>query len=158
KRVIDYEMFGIFLLDEGHGELVLRKAVSFGLAAERKTRVRLGEGLTGAAAQSKQPIRVGDVRADPRYLALIPETRSELVVPLVHKDRVVGVFDLESSALDKFTEEHVKVLTPLASQVAVAIENARLYENLARQEERVGRELELAQWIQQSLFPDATPE
>src|SRR5262249_46617653 len=157
KRVIDYEMFGIFLLDEARGELVLRKAVSFGLATERKTRVKVGAGLTGTAALTKQPVRVGDVRADPRYLALIPETRSELVVPLVHKDRVVGVFDLESTAVDRFAEEHVKVLTALASQVAVAIENARLYENLARQEERVGRELELAQWIQQSLFPDATP-
>jgi phosphoserine phosphatase RsbU/P len=158
KRVIDYEMFGIFLLDESSGELVLRKAVSYGPTAERKTRIRLGEGLTGAAALSKQPVRVGDVRADARYLALIPETRSELVVPLVYKDRLLGVFDLESSALDRFTEEHVKVLTPLASQVAVAIENARLYEKLARQEERVGRELELAQSIQQGLFPDVTPE
>jgi sigma-B regulation protein RsbU (phosphoserine phosphatase) len=157
KRVIDYEMFGIFLLDEDRGELVLRKAVSYGLTKEKKTRIRVGEGLTGAAAASKQPVRVGDVRRDPRYLALIPETRSELVVPLVHKGRLVGVFDLESSALDRFTEEHVKVLTPLASQVAVAIENARLYETLARQEARVGRELELAQWIQQNLFPDVTP-
>ena len=79
------------------------------------------------------------------------------MVPLVHKGRVVGVFDLESSVLDRFTDEHLKVLTPLASQVAVAIENARLYERLARQEERVGRELELAQWVQQNLFPDEPP-
>jgi sigma-B regulation protein RsbU (phosphoserine phosphatase) len=157
KRVIDYEMFGIFLLDEEKGELILRKAVSYGATKEKKTRIRLGEGLTGAAALSKQPILVGDVRREPRYLDLIPETRSELVVPLVHKDRVVGVFDLESSVVDGFNEEHLKVLTPLASQVAVAIENARLYETLARQEERVGRELALAQWIQQNLFPDEPP-
>jgi sigma-B regulation protein RsbU (phosphoserine phosphatase) len=157
KRVIDYEMFGILLFDEAKGELVLRKAVSYGTTKEKKTRIRLDEGLTGAAARSKQPILVGDVRKDPRYLPLIPETRSELVVPLVHKDRLVGVFDLESSVLDRFTDEHLKVLTPLASQVAVAIENARLYETLARQEERVGRELELAQWVQQNLFPDEPP-
>ncbi|HUG52174.1 MAG TPA: PP2C family protein-serine/threonine phosphatase, partial [Vicinamibacteria bacterium] len=82
---------------------------------------------------------------------------SELVVPLVHKDRVVGVFDLESSELDRFTEEHLRMLTPLASQVAVAIENARLYETLARQEVRRGKELALAQWVQQNLFPDEPP-
>jgi sigma-B regulation protein RsbU (phosphoserine phosphatase) len=158
KRVIDYEMFGILLLDEEKGELVLRKAVSYGASKEKKTRIRLGEGLTGAAALSKEPILVGDVRGDARYLPLIPETRSELVVPLVHKGRVVGVFDLESSVLDRFTDEHLKVLTPLASQVAVAIDNARLYETLARQEERVGRELELAQWVQQNLFPDDPPQ
>jgi sigma-B regulation protein RsbU (phosphoserine phosphatase) len=157
KRVIDYEMFGIFLLDEAQGELVLRKAVSYGATREKKTRIALGEGLTGAAALSQQPVLVGDVRLDPRYLPLIPETRSELVVPLVHKGRVVGVFDLESSVLDRFSPQHLEVLTPLASQVAVAIENARLYETLARQEERLGRELELAQWIQQNLFPDEPP-
>jgi len=157
KRVIDYEMFGIFLLDDEKDELVLRKAVSYGATTEKKTRIRVGEGLTGAAARSQQPVLVGDVRRDPRYLALIPETRSELVVPLVHKGHLVGVFDLESSVLDRFTEEHLKMLTPLASQVAVALENARLYETLARQEARVGRELELAQWIQQNLFPDQAP-
>ena len=130
KRVIDYEMFGILLLDEAPRRA---GAAQVGLAtapSEEKTRIKLGEGLCGAAALTKQPILVGDVRKDPRYLTLIPETRSELVVPLVHKDRVVGVFDLESPALDRFTEEHVKVLTPLASQVAVAIENARLYDEL----------------------------
>jgi len=158
KRVIDYEMFGILLLDEEKGELVLRKAVSYGASKEKKTRIKLGEGLTGTSAVTKQPILVGDVQRDRRYLPLIPETRSELVVPLVHKDRVVGVFDLESSVLDRFTYEHLEVLTPLASQVAVAIENARLYETLARQEARVGRELELAQWVQQNLFPDEPPQ
>jgi phosphoserine phosphatase RsbU/P len=156
KRVIDYEMFGILLLDERRGELVLRKAVSYG-ATNEKTRVKVGEGLTGAAALTKQAIRVGDVSRDPRYLALIPETRSELVVPLIHKDRVVGVFDLESSALDRFTEEDVKVLTPLASQVAVAIENARLYAEIVRKDARIQKELSIAQVIQHGLFPEAFP-
>ncbi|HET7747468.1 MAG TPA: SpoIIE family protein phosphatase [Vicinamibacteria bacterium] len=156
KRVIDYETFGILLLDERRGELVLRKAVSYGRANE-KTRIRLGEGLCGAAAVSKQPILVGDVRQDPRYLALVPETRSELVVPLIHKDRVVGVFDLESPELDRFTEEHVKVLTPLASQVAGALENARLYADILRKEERLGKELAIARRVQHGLFPEQFP-
>ena len=153
KRVIDYEMFGILLLDEERGELVLRKAVSYGASKEKKTRIRLGEGLVGAAALSKQPVLVGDVRRDPRYLALIPETRSELVVPLIHKDRVVGVFDLESSVLDRFTDEHVKILTPLASQVAVAIDNARLYAEVRKRDARLHRELTIAREIQHGLFP-----
>ena len=156
KRVIDYEMFGIFLVDERRGELVLRKAVSYG-GTNDKTRVKFGEGLTGAAALTKQTIRVGDVSRDPRYLALIPETRSELVVPLIHKDRVVGVFDLESPALDRFTEEHVKVLTLLASQVAVAIENARLYAEIVRKDARIQKELSIAQVIQNGLFPESFP-
>ena len=156
KRVIDYEMFGILLLDARRGELVLRKAVSYG-GTKEKTRIKLGEGLTGAAALTKQTIRVGDVSRDPRYLALIPETRSELVVPLIHKDKVLGVFDLESPALDRFTEEHVKVLTLLASQVAVAIENARLYAEIVRKDARIQKELKIAQVIQHGLFPEAFP-
>lgn len=156
KRVIDYEMFAILLLDEERRELVLRKSVSYGTIQE-KTTIKLGEGLTGIAALTKQPILVSDVRQDPRYLELIPETRSELVVPLVTKDRVVGVFDLESSQLDRFTEEHVKVLTALAGQVAVAIENARLYDELVRREMRLNRELKIARDVQHGLFPEDDP-
>jgi len=94
KRVVDYEMFGILLLDEDRQELVLRQAVNFGPGKE-KSRLPVSEGLCGAAVRSKEPVRVGDVGADPRYVRLVEETRSELAIPLVHKDRVVGVFDLE---------------------------------------------------------------
>ena len=101
-----------------------------------RRRIALSEGLTGAAASSKEPVIVGDVREDPRYIAVEPDVRSELVMPLVFKGRVVGVFDLESRELNRFTHEHIKVLTPLASQFAVAIENARLYEDITKRETR----------------------
>jgi sigma-B regulation protein RsbU (phosphoserine phosphatase) len=156
KRVIDYEMFGILLFDEERKELVLRKSVSFNNFPEKRA-IRVGEGLCGTAALFKEPILVGDVRQDPRYLNLIPETRSELVIPLIHKDRCLGVFDLESRELDRFTEEHVKILTPLAAQVAVAIENARLYEEIRKKEQRVQSELAIAQGIQHGLFPEECP-
>jgi phosphoserine phosphatase RsbU/P len=156
KRVIDYEMFGILLVEPGTGDLIVREAVRYGGAQERY-RIRAGEGLSGAAVASKQPVLVNDVRADSRYLSLIAETRSELVVPLVHKDRVVGVFDLESTGLNAFNEEHVKVLTPLASQVAVAIENARLYEELRDRDLLRARELDIAAGIQHGLFPEDCP-
>lgn len=156
KRVIDYEMFGILLLDGDGTELVLRRAVSYGSIPD-KTRIRVGEGLCGTAALTKQPILVGDVSSDPRYLNLIPQARSELVVPLLHKDRVVGVFDLESTVLNGFTEQHLKVLTPLASQVAVAIENARLVDQIVEQKERLERELAIARRVQHGLFPEECP-
>jgi sigma-B regulation protein RsbU (phosphoserine phosphatase) len=156
KRVIDYEMFGILLVDETTGDLVLREAVRYGGTPERY-RIKAGEGLSGAAVASKEPVLVNDVREDSRYLSLIAETRSELVVPLVHKDKVVGVFDLESTALGAFTEEHVKVLTPLASQVAVAIENARLYEELRSRDLLRAREMKIAADVQHGLFPEDCP-
>jgi sigma-B regulation protein RsbU (phosphoserine phosphatase) len=157
KRVIDYEMFGILLLADGGQELVLRKAVNFGPGKER-ARLPVSEGLCGAAVRSREPVLVGDVRRDPRYVSLVAETRSELVVPLVVKDRVIGVFDLESPQLDRFSEEHVKVLTPLASQVAVAIENAQLYAEIRRTDQRLSRELKIAREVQHALFPEGSPQ
>lgn len=156
KRVIDYEMFGILLLDEQRQELVLRKSVRFKGAGE-KARIKVSEGLCGAAVRTKEPVLVEDVDRDPRYVRLVPGTRSELVVPLVHKDRVVGVFDLESTELARFTEEHVKVLLPLASQVAVAVENARLVEELVRREARLHKELSIARRVQAGLLPEVHP-
>ncbi|MCM2258165.1 MAG: GAF domain-containing protein [Vicinamibacteria bacterium] len=156
KRVIDYEMFGILLLDERAQELVMYKQVRFGEFKE-KTRIAIGRGLCGTAAATKQPVLVGDVTKDPRYVSIVPETRSELVIPLIHKDKVIGVFDLESTVPHRFTEEHVKVLTPLASQAAIAIENARLYEALRQKEARLQRELAVAQAVQHGLFPEECP-
>jgi sigma-B regulation protein RsbU (phosphoserine phosphatase) len=156
RRVVDYETFGILLLDEDRQELVLRKAVNFGSDLER-TRLKLSEGLCGAAVRSREPILVGDVRKDARYVGLVAETRSELVVPLVHKGRVIGVFDLESPQLDRFNERHVKVLTPLASQVAIAIENARLYDEIVKNDARLSRELRIARDVQHALFPESSP-
>ncbi|MEO8358629.1 MAG: GAF domain-containing SpoIIE family protein phosphatase, partial [Vicinamibacteria bacterium] len=156
-RVVDYEMFAIFLVDEKANELVLKTSRQMATITPRH-RIALNEGLTGAAASSKEPVIVGDVREDPRYIAVEPDVRSELVIPLVFKGRVVGVFDLESRELNRFTHEHIKVLTPLASQVAVAIENARLYEDITRREKRYRKELSIAQRIQEGLFPEESPK
>ncbi|MFI4944706.1 MAG: GAF domain-containing protein, partial [Burkholderiales bacterium] len=156
RRVVDFETFGILLLDEERQELVLRKAVNFGAGLER-TRLKVTEGLCGAAVRSREPVLVGDVRRDPRYVGIVAETRSELVVPLVHKDRVIGVLDLESPQLDRFSERDVKVLTPLASQLAIAIENARLYEEIGRNDKRLLRELRIARDVQHALFPESSP-
>lgn len=156
KRMIDYDSFGILLVDEARGELVLRKAVCFGPTKE-KARIRIGEGLTGTAVATKQSILVGDVRADPRYVVAVPGTRSELVVPLIHNDRVVGVFDLESPHLDRFTQEHLAILAPLASQVAIAVENARLVEEIRRNDKRLIDELIIAQRVQDGLLPEEAP-
>ena len=112
RRMVDFETFGVLLLDDERQELVLRKAVNFGAGLER-TRLKVSEGLCGAAVRSREPVLVGDVSADARYVGLVAETRSELVVPMLHKDRVIGVLDLESPQVDRFNER----LKPLNSFV-----------------------------------------
>jgi sigma-B regulation protein RsbU (phosphoserine phosphatase) len=156
KRLIDYRTFGILLLDEGTQQLDMKHAVRYGDENTAK-RVRLGQGLVGWAALHKQPVLVPDVSEDPRYINLVPDARSELVIPMLIKDRCIGVFDLESPELNAFTKEHMELLTLLASQAAVAIENARLYEEVRRNEERIEKELRFAQRVQMALLTTEPP-
>src|SRR5208282_5895553 len=95
---------------------------------------------------------------DPRYIEANPEARSELVVPLIYKDKVIGVLDLEHTRRGFFTDDHKRTVTTLAAQIAIAIENARLYEQVARQERRLERDLALARELQMRLLPHARPK
>jgi sigma-B regulation protein RsbU (phosphoserine phosphatase) len=156
KKLIDYRTFGILLLDEATNELEMKLAVRYGKGAESK-HVRLGEGLVGWSALHKEPVLVADVSQDPRYINMVDDARSELVIPMLIKDRCIGVFDLESPELDAFTKEHKELLTLLASQAAVAIDNARLYEEVRRNEERIEKELRFAQRVQMALLPSEPP-
>ena len=156
KRLIDYRTFGILLLNEATQQLEIKLAVRYGDEATQK-QVKLGEGLVGWSALHKEPLLVSDVSKDPRYLKLVEDVRSELVIPMLIKDRCIGVFDLESPELDAFTKEHKELLTLLASQAAVAIENARLYEEVSRKEERIEKELRFAQRVQMALLPTELP-
>jgi sigma-B regulation protein RsbU (phosphoserine phosphatase) len=156
KRVIDYRTFGILLLNEA-GELEMKLAVQYGEKVD-VPRVRLGEGLVGYAALHREPVLVSDVSQDPRYIKLVADVRSELAIPLLLKDRCIGVVDLESPELDAFSKRDVEILTLLAGQAAVAIENARLYEEVRANEERLEKELRFAQRVQTALLPSGPPK
>ena len=156
KRVIDYRTFGILLLND-ENELEIKLAVQFGEKHDLP-RVKLGEGLVGYAALHREPVLVSNVAEDPRYIQVVPDVRSELAIPMLIKDRCIGVFDLESPELDAFSKRDVEILTLLASQAAVAIENARLYEELRVNEARLEKEVRFAQRVQIALLPTGPPK
>ncbi|MFL6299400.1 MAG: GAF domain-containing protein [Terriglobales bacterium] len=156
-RLIDYQMFSILLLDGTGQNLVHRFSLRFKENIQLKHDIPLGRGLVGAAAQLKQAIVVPDVSKDPRYIMANPETKSELCVPLIHKGAVIGVLDLEHTRRNYFTEDHKRTMTTLAAQLAIAIENARLYERIAKQEARLEHELDMAREIQLRLLPQELP-
>src|SRR6185312_7770028 len=156
-KIIDYQMFSILLLDEDKQKLVHRFSVRFKENIQLKHDIPLGRGLVGAAAQEKKPVLVPDVTKDHRYIKANPETRSELCVPLIHKDKVIGVLDLEHTRKGFFTEEHVRTMTTLAAQIAIAVENASLYERIAREEQRLERDLAMAREVQHHLLPPTVP-
>ncbi len=158
RKLIDYQMFSILLLDSSGEKLQHRFSLRFRENIHLKHEVPLGRGLVGYAAQTGQAVLVPDVSKDPRYIAGNPETRSELAVPLIYKDKVIGVLDLEHTRRGFFTDDHRRTMMTLAAQVAIAIENARLYEEIARQERRLERDLALARELQMRLLPQTLPK
>jgi sigma-B regulation protein RsbU (phosphoserine phosphatase) len=158
RRLIDYQMFSIMLLDDKGETLITRYAWRFGYAHAPLRRIPITSGLVGAAVREWRPINVLDVRKDQRYLPMNPETRSELIVPLFHKGRIIGVLDLEHTRPGFFNEDHERALTTMAAQVAIAIENARLYQAVSRQERQLERDIAMAREVQLRLLPTSPPE
>ena len=158
SRLIDFQMFSILLLDSSGETLQHRFSLRFQENIHLKHDIPLGRGVVGFAAEQKQAVLVRDVKKDERYIETNPETRSELAVPLIYKDKVIGVLDLEHTKRGFFTEDHQRTITTLAAQIAIAIENARLYEEIARQERRLERDLSMARELQNRLLPQAHPK
>ena len=157
RGLITYDAFSILLVDEQNK--VLRHRVS--VRHDQRVNIDnipLGKGITGAAAESREPVRVDDTLADPRYIASHPDLRSEVAIPLIVHDRVVGVMDLESERVAYFTDDHVRTLSLLAPQIATSVENARLYEEVAQRQRRMEEDLKAARELQTWLLPTEPPD
>ena len=154
--LIAFDAFSVLLLDPEAKVLRHRFSERYDERVNLDN-IPLGKGITGAAAESREPVRVVDTLADPRYIASHPDIRSEVAVPLIVQDRVVGVMDLESSRIGYFTEEHVRLLALLAPQIASSVENARLYEEIAAREQRMEQDLKAAYNVQSVLLPRQAP-
>ena len=155
--LMDYDAFSILSIDHEAKALKHLSSIRYDQRVNIDN-VPLGKGITGAAAESREVVRVHDTNKDPRYIASHPDIRSEVAVPLIVQDRVVGVMDLESSRVGYFSDDHVRTLALLAPQVASSVENARLYAELAQRERRMEEDLEAARELQRILLPDTEPE
>lgn len=153
KRVVDFQLFTILLWSESRQQFVHRFSTRFGERVKREQAAVLGEGIIGNAAQQRRPILVPDVRRDTRYIAYSNDVRSELTVPLVYKEKVIGVIDLEHTRVNYYNEDHQRTLTTLAGQIAISITNARLYERIYEEEQRMERDLQMAREVQIRLLP-----
>jgi sigma-B regulation protein RsbU (phosphoserine phosphatase) len=155
--LVAFDAFSILLLDAEHKVLRHRFSERYDERVNLDN-IPLGKGLTGAAAESREIVRVVDTRADHRYIASHPDIRSEIAVPLMLQDRVVGVMNLESERMGYFTEEHARLLALLAPQIASSVENARLYEEIAQREQWMDRDLKAARNLQSVMLPREAPE
>jgi phosphoserine phosphatase RsbU/P len=153
RSLINFDAFSIYLVQEERDLLRCRFSQRYDNEKSSDENVQMGKGITGAAAASCQVINVPDVTKDPRYIPSHFDVRSEVAVPLILRDRVIGVMDLESVRFAFFREDHVRALKLLAPQIATSVENARLYEELAQREQRMEQDLKAAYKLQSVLLP-----
>lgn len=160
KGLVHFDVFSVMLWNESSQRLETIFALKYADTIPLSTCLGLDQGLTGAAASERRVVRVPDVRLDPRYIACQHgvEVRSELVVPLLLQDRLIGVLDLESTKPHSFTSCHEQLLQTLGSYIAVALENARLFEQVRENERRLQNELGTAREIQRQLLPTGARE
>jgi phosphoserine phosphatase RsbU/P len=160
KKMVNYHVFSVMLWNEQTQLLESVFAMRSDESIPARLQLPLHQGLTGTAAGERRALRINDVREDPRYIVCETgvEARSELVVPLFLGDRLIGVMDLESTVPHAFTAEHERMLVTLGSYVAIALENARLYEEARESERRLRSELDTAREIQRQLLPTGARE
>jgi len=137
EECFGYHHVAVFTLDRERGELLMSaRTGQFAHLFPPGHRLKLGQGMVGWAAQKGETLLANDVTTEPRYVNLYADvipTRSELCVPISVGAEIVGVLDVQSPQPDAFTGNDVLVLDTLAHQIAVAIENSRLYESLQRE-------------------------
>src|SRR5689334_6294623 len=157
RGLINYDAFSILLIDQEQKALRHRFSIRYDQRVNLDN-IPLGKGITGAALEAREPIRVHDTATDPRYIASHPGIRSEVAVPLVVHDKAIGVMDVESERIGFFTDDQVRTLALLAPQIASSVENARLYEELAERERRMEEDLKAAHELQSLLLPTKAPQ
>jgi phosphoserine phosphatase RsbU/P len=160
KKLVNYHVFSVMLWNESTQLLESVFGMRYGDAIPSRFTLPLHQGITGTSAGERRTIRVADTLDDPRYIQC--ETglvvRSELVVPLLLQDRLIGVLDLESTDPNAFTAEHERMLATLGSYIAIALENARLYQEARQTERRLQTDLATAREIQRGLLPTGARE
>ena len=135
-ELLDAETSSLFLLDETSGELTAEIATGEPGQAVEKQRVPAGSGIAGWVVANDEPAVVDEPKNDPRFYSEIDEstgfeTRNMLAVPMRTKERVIGAIEVINRHSGSFAERDLQVASALASQAAIAIDNARLYARLA---------------------------
>ena len=163
RQVVNFSAAGIFVYNRELGQIEIDMLSGYE-GAERgqihhkfQEGVKLGQGIVGNVVQAGHPIYVPDTTKDPRYIEVRKATRSELAVPIIVRDEIIGAFNLESDKVDAFDERDLRSLTTFANHAGVALERARA-ERLRQHSRRIEEEIALARKVQQTFLPRTTPD
>ena len=134
RDTLGFSNLALMLLDEETQTLRITAGTGYAPGIAEQVRPRIGEGITGWVALTGEPLNVPDVKSDPRYIAGDQSVRSEVCVPLSVGNSIIGVLNVESTEPSAFSTDTVRFLSTLAAQLAVMIENARLFRRIAQSE------------------------
>jgi len=134
--------YGFLMLLEGNA-LNVRLSKGLTVKSTEKVRIKIGEGISGHVAKTGKPLIVGNVKEDDKYIKLVEGIRSTASIPLMKQNQVIGVLTLESRRPDNF-KRFQKSLNILTNQIAIAVENAQLYDQIKHFNDRLKSEIDLA--------------
>lgn len=161
RAIFGYSQVGILLHDPEQGDLVVSAhAVHGDLPGDHGLRIPLGAHIVGYAAATRLPLLVNDVAREPRFLRtpVLADTGAELALPIVLGEHLIGVLDVQSALADAFDENDVVTLQTVADGIAVAIENARLFEQERRRQQELHSILDVTKAATSSLLLDEVLE
>lgn len=156
SELIRFDAVGIYLYHQESGTLEWFHGHGYPAGAEEQVRLKVGQGAVGWCAERRQSLIIPDVRKAEHYLEARSQTRSEMIVPLLVGDELVGAFNLESDAENGFSQRDLRLLTVFGSQAAVAIQRAHLHDQ-AIEKRRLEEEIGIARRIQRRLLPADGP-
>jgi phosphoserine phosphatase RsbU/P len=162
RRVVSFDYLSVGLIDEESEEFVWHIEESYSAPSHAQaTRTKVTQGIVGRAVRQRRAVIVGDVSRDPDYH--VTETwrecvpHSEVAVPLIYEDKVIGVIAIESSRTHAFDNNDAHLLESIGNNLSIAIANARLYAERVEREQRLEHEILLARDVQRAMIPDAAP-
>ncbi len=156
KRVIPYDAAGIFLVVKTK-RMYPAVIKGYNRQSLKNAQLKVGKGLIGIVVREGKGIVVPDVTEEPRYMDVRKKTRSEIIVPMLFRGRLIGALNLESDRINTFNENQLELLTAFASHAAIAIDNARLHEEVLKNKE-LEYDLITARKIQKALLPKVLPK
>ena len=156
KQVIPYDAAGIFLVVVRTKNMYPAVIKGYNRYALKRAQLKVGKGLIGIVVREGKGIVVPDVGKEPRYMDVRKKTKSEIIVPMILRNRLIGALNLESDKINTFNKDQLELLTAFASHAAIAIDNARLHEEVLKNKE-LEYDLVTARKIQKALLPKVLP-
>ncbi len=156
RPIVPYDAAGVFLVNYKTQDIESAVVRGYDEYVLEQLKIQIGTGLVGHVAKIGKPVIVKDVNLNEHYIVMRVSTQSEIALPILDGDTVIGVMNLESDQLGAYHEGNLDLLNALAGEAAIAIKNAQLNEELLRTKE-LEKELEIAGRLQQSILPQSMP-